>query len=171
MGVARVTLRTAAAHATRPSDVLRTMSEILLSQDTDQRFCTACYARLRMTEAGGRLTISCGGHPLPIVIRASGAAQIVGQYGSLLGVLPDPTLVDVAVDLWRGDAIVFYTDGILDERRADRGGGEARLLEVLGSGRGRTAADIAGALERYLTENRSALPRDDAAFLVLRMLP
>ena len=171
MGMARVTIRTAAAHAGRPSDVLRIMSDILLSQDTDQRFCTACYARLRMTEAGGRLTISCGGHPLPIVIRASGEALIVGQYGSLLGVLPDPTLVDVPVDLARGDAIVFYTDGILDERRADRGGGEDRLLEVLGSDGGRTAADVAAALERYLTENRAALPRDDAAFLVVRLLP
>ena len=37
--------------------------------------------------------------------------------------------------------------------------------------RGRTAADIAGTLERYLTENRAALPRDDAAFLVVRLLP
>jgi len=171
MGMARVTIRTAAAHAGRPSDVLRIMSDILLSQDTDQRFCTACYAQLRVNEAGGRLTIACGGHPLPIVIRASGAAHVVGQYGSLLGVFPDPTLVDVPVDLARGDAIMFYTDGILDERRADRGGGEDRLLEVLGSDRGRTAADIAGTLERYLTENQAALPRDDAAFLVVRLLP
>jgi serine phosphatase RsbU (regulator of sigma subunit) len=124
-----------------------------------------------MREGGARLTLSCGGHPLPIVIRSSGETQFVGRYGSLLGILPDPTLFDVAVDLHGGDVLVFYTDGILDERQAAGTSGEERLMTVLSSNAGLSAAQVAGSLERYLKENRAELPRDDAAFLVLRVIP
>jgi len=169
MGVARYTLRAAAMYETRPSRVLRTMSDILLGQVSDQRFCTACCARLRPDEGRARLTIASGGHPLPIVVRTTGETVAVGQPGTLLGVLPDPSLTDVVIDLGSGDSIVFYTDGLLDERHAGAGGGEERLIAVLARCAGSPISEVADALDRYLEIARTDLPRDDAAFLIVRV--
>ena len=167
MGVARYTLRAAAVYEARPSRVLRTTSDILLEQDTDQRFVTAACARLRRGEGRARLTIAVGGHPLPIVVRASGEAAFVGEPGMLLGVLPEPELTDVIVDLDPGDFIVFYTDGVLDERHSGAAGGEARLLALLARCSGSPVQVVADALDRFLLGSRSKLLRDDAAFLVV----
>ncbi len=167
MGVARYTLRAAAVYEARPSRVLRTTSDILLDQDTEQRFVTAACARLRLGEDRARLTIAVGGHPLPIVVRARGEAAFVGDSGTMLGVLPEPQLSDVIVDLDPGDVIVFYTDGLLDERHSGGTGGEERLLALLARCSGSPVGDIADTLDRYLHGARARLLRDDAAFLIV----
>jgi len=171
MAVARYTLRAAAMHEGRPSGVLRRINQVLLGPVSDQRFCTACCARLRLDEGRGRLTICSGGHPLPILVRANGEATTVGKAGTLLGVLSDLSLTDVAVDLAAGDALVLYTDGLLDERHGGASGGETKLIAVLAEHAGQEARRMAQALDEYLVRTHGDSPRDDAAFLIARVTP
>ncbi|HSD49579.1 MAG TPA: PP2C family protein-serine/threonine phosphatase, partial [Actinomycetota bacterium] len=89
----------------------------------------------------------------------------------LLGVFEDPTLVDEAIDLGPGDALVLYTDGVTDERSGDEEFGEQRLVELLTTLAGRTAQEIADAVLDEVVAFRSGQPRDDIALLVLRVSP
>jgi PAS domain S-box-containing protein len=106
-GLARHTLRATAMQERKPSRILATLNEAILQQRSDHVFCTVSYVRLKTGRRGARLTVCCGGHPQPLVLRTNGTVEPVGVPGTLLGVFPDPELSDKAVDLDRGDAWCF----------------------------------------------------------------
>ena len=101
----RYTLRTAAARERSPAAILRWVAEAMLSQDeAGDRYCTIACAQIDLTTRPARLTVACGGHPLPVVRRAGrDVLQPVGTYGTLLGLLADPELSDRSIDLCPGD--------------------------------------------------------------------
>jgi serine phosphatase RsbU (regulator of sigma subunit) len=169
MGLARYTIRAAAMTETRPSALLETLNTAILRQIRDSMFCTACFARARRDANGLRLTIASGGHPLPIVVRANGTVETAGAPGTLIGVFGDPTFTDVALDLGPGDAFVLYTDGVTDERRGDEEFGEERLHALLASLAGRSAGEIAEAVDSAVIDFRTGDPQDDTAVLVIRV--
>ena len=114
--LARYTLRAAAMRERLPSRSLAVLNEALLRQRDDRRFCTVAYAYIEKLDRGARVGVACGGHPLPLLLRADGTVETVGAPGTLLGVVPDPDLEDRAVTLEPGDALVFYTDGVIESR-------------------------------------------------------
>jgi len=171
MALSRYTIRTAALSETRPSAILATLNEALLRHEADDRFCTAVFARLHSTAAGRRLTVACGGHPPPLLVRADGSVSSLGKPGTLLGTFPDPVLSDVFSDLDPGDAVIFYTDGLTDERSGGRIFGDERLGEIVLEAAGRTADQIADRLLEAVLSFRAGQPRDDIAILVVRIEP
>jgi PAS domain S-box-containing protein len=168
--LARYTLRAAAMRERLPSRTLAMLNEALLRQRDDRRFCTVAYAYLEKLDHGARAGISAGGHPLPILLRADGSVETVGEPGTLLGVVPDPDLEDSAVTLEPGDALVFYTDGVI-ESRGTTGGvlDERRLGELIGTCAGRSADAIAAKVEEAAVLSQDGRPKDDIAVLVLRI--
>jgi len=178
MALSRYTVRTAALEQRRPSDVLAILNEALLRQEETDRFCTACYVRVHPSPLGLRATSAVGGHPLPLVLRADGSLETLGNPGTLLGTFADPTLTDAWTDLHPGDAIVLYTDGVTDERRHDEEFGrhdeefgEERLADVLTSSAGLSAEAIAGRIVEAVISFRAEDPMDDIAVLVMRVAP
>jgi PAS domain S-box-containing protein len=169
--LARYTLRAVAMQSTKPSAVLGTLNDAVRHQRSDRTFCTVCYARLRVRERGARLTVCCAGHPLPIVLRADGTVEDAGAPGTLLGIFSDPDLTDRAVDLGPGDALVMYTDGVIEERAPGAVFGRERLGAVIRSAAGGDAGAIAEAIERAVLSFRPDPNRDDIAILVVRVKP
>ena len=170
-GLARHTIRATAMHEDRPSVVLDQLNRAMLMQVADGRFCTVCYARLRLSEAGARLTICSAGHPLPLVLRADGSVETAGKPGRLLGVFPETKLSDHAVDLHPGDSMILYTDGVTEQAREGVQFGVERLEAVLESSAGGDADGIADAIERSVVTFGQVEVRDDVALLVLRIPP
>ena len=170
MGLARYTIRTAALAEGRPSRILETLNQAFLRQTKDHRFCTACCVRIRRSGYGTRMTVSTGGHPLPVVLHDDGTIAEVGSPGTILGVFEDPVLSDHAVDLAVGDALVLYTDGVTDERKDDEEFGEARLYDVLSTLSAGSARDIADGVLEAVVGFRTEEPRDDIAILVMKVI-
>jgi len=173
-GLFRHTLRAAAVREPSPARVLRLTNDAILGQIDDTRFCTAAMLRLEPDPGRGRAlaTVACGGHPRPIVVRASGAVEPIGEGGTLLGVLPEPSLVDVDFTLGPGDAVVLYTDGVTEARRDDELFGEAGLLQVLAADAGAaTAAELADAVGLAVDAFQDGVANDDTAILVVRVNP
>jgi phosphoserine phosphatase RsbU/P len=164
----RYTTRAAAIQTRRPRLVLSLVNEVVLRQSEEQ-FCTAAYVRLRPEGKGARLTISCAGHPHPLVLRARGDVETVPCRGRVLGPFPELASVDRIVRLDSGDALVLYTDGVTDARNTDGFFGEERLRDTLASCNGSSAEDIVKTLDRALNEFHGGKPRDDIAFVVLRV--
>jgi GAF domain-containing protein len=168
-GIARHTVRAAAVRERSPREILRTLNQALLRQAIERRFCTVALGRLETTTAGARLTICCGGHPPPLMIRRDGTVEEAGLPGTLLGIYEQVQLSDLTVELHPGDAVVFHTDGVTEERIAGRMFGEERLVELLGASAGMSAAGIADRIERAVLEFKPGPPADDVAVIVLRL--
>jgi serine phosphatase RsbU (regulator of sigma subunit) len=153
-----------------PSRSLAVLNEALLRQRSDRRFCTVAYGYLETEDGGIRAGISVGGHPLPVLLRADGAVETVGAPGTLLGVVDDPSLEDCEVLLEPGDALVFYTDGVIESRAGSDGVlDERRLAELVATCAGRDADAIAAKIEEAAVLSQHGRPKDDIAVLVLRI--
>ncbi len=164
----RYTTRAAAIQTRRPRLVLDLVNEVVLRQSEEQ-FCTAAYVRLRPEGDGARLTVSGAGHPLPLLLHAGGDIEAVAARGRVLGPFPELATVDRIVRLDPGDSLVLYTDGVTDARGPDGFFGDERLREVLRSCAGLTADDTVRAIESSLSDFHRGQPRDDIAFVVLRV--
>jgi PAS domain S-box-containing protein len=169
--LARYTLRAAAMSQPLPSRSLGMLNEALLRQRDDRRFCTVAYAYLELVDGGARVGFASGGHPLPLLLRPDGAVEPIGAPGTLLGVVPDPQLEDRAVSLSPGDALVFYTDGVVEGRAGKDMLDEARLAALVSACAGRGADAIATRVEEAALRSQGGRPRDDIAVLVLRVAP
>jgi PAS domain S-box-containing protein len=168
--LARYTLRAAAMRERLPSRSLALLNEAMLRQRDDRRFCTVAYAYLEPMSEGARIGFASGGHPLPLLLRADGSVQAVGEPGSLLGVLPDPTFEDRSLSLAPGDALVFYTDGVIESRSDATVLDERRLAELVATCAGTGADAIAAKVEEAAVLSQGGRPRDDIAVLVLRVV-
>ena len=172
--LARYTIRAAAMQARKPSRVLTQLNEALLAEaatrdEMDQRFCTVAYTRLRPTDAGVRVTTASGGHPVPLILRADGSIEGASRVGTLIGVLPEPTLTDRSAHLAPGDVLLLYTDGITEARSPDGVFGEERLRGLVATCVGMDAHAIADRIESAVLDFQEGNPRDDIALLVVRV--
>jgi phosphoserine phosphatase RsbU/P len=172
-GLARHTVAAAAFREETPSAVLGVLNDVILREGTE-RFCTVAYGRLDPPTNGERrwtLTASSGGHPLPLVLRTSGDVETVACQGTLLGVVPAPQLTDCTVELGPGDAVLFYTDGVIEARGGDTVFGPERLLKLWRDCKGLEAQDCSQMIEQAVIDFEGDSPRDDVALLVVRVMP
>lgn len=167
--LARYTIRAAAMQLRRPRRILQTLNEAMLRQRSDQRFCTVAYARLVLVPGGIQMVVSCGGHPSPLILRADGRVESVGHSGTLLGVFPDPQLIDEPARLGPGDAILLYTDGVTEARGAGGVFGEQALEALLRSCRGLSSSEIAEKVEAAVLGFGGGETHDDIALVVVKV--
>jgi PAS domain S-box-containing protein len=167
--LARYALRTASLTETVPSRVLALLNEAMLRQRADDRFCTVAYASIESTDAGVSMRLGVGGHPLPLLLRADGSVERVGTPGTLIGLVPDPDIVDVRMDLQPGDSLVLYTDGVSEARSDGDLFGEERLIDLVKGCAGLDATGIAERIERDVLTFQGDENADDLAVLVLRV--
>jgi sigma-B regulation protein RsbU (phosphoserine phosphatase) len=168
--LARYTIRAAAMRDTRPSAVLRVLNDAFIQHSDDSDFCTVAYASLEPRAGGVRVHLAVAGHPLPLVLRAGGEVEPAGQPGTLIGIVADPVLVDASVELETGDALVFFTDGVIEARIDGPMMGTEGLADLLASCAGYSAPEIAQAIHEAVIGG-SLQTRDDVAILVLRATP
>ncbi len=169
VGIARHTVRGLAMLHSRPSGILHALNRAILDASPWDRFCTAAYVRLHHSGGTMRATVSLGGHLPPVLRRASGVIERVGEYGSLLGVLDDVELSDSVVDLGPGDVLVLYTDGLEDQGgpAPDLPDGDRIENLIRWAPADLGAEDLADVLVARLMDRGRT--RDDAAVLVLRL--
>ena len=126
----RHTIRALCVQEESPSAVLHALNGVLLAQGTD-RFCTVVVLRLRRSGGVWTVTLSAGGHPLPLLLTSDGALGLVGEPGSLVGVLDDPEYHDRSLELAEGNLLVTFTDGVTEGRRGKEFYGDDRLQRSL----------------------------------------
>lgn len=145
-----------------PDALMRAANAFLLRQESDESFATAVHVRVDLVT--GDYTITSAGHP-PVLhwFPARGEWDVDNARGTALGVVPDPELHASEGRLGAGEALMFYTDGVIETRGRDLDDG---LEWLRGVARTRVlAAGFAGFARAVLTK----VPRgdDDRAVLVL----
>jgi hypothetical protein len=114
--------------AMQPADLLDAANSYLLHQDWNDGFATAIHLALELDT--GRFTIGGAGHPPAVKFWAgSGRWQVMdAANGPLLGVLAAAEFPRSNGQLQRGDALLLYTDGVIETRFRDLTVGIDRML-------------------------------------------
>ena len=177
LAFARYTIRTLATRESYPSAVLTGLNEAMLRQrreHDDYKFCTVAYAKLEMHEVDNKheakVTVCRAGHAPPFLLKADRSIHKIGHPGYAIGVFDNASFIEEETWLAPGDALVFYTDGVLEARSPDGAFfGEERLLALLRSSADLNASTIADRIEAAALSFQANDPRDDIAVLVLRV--
>src|SRR5918992_2831222 len=124
------------------------LNDAILMEEADYQFCSAIFMGLKLGGEAPIVSMSSGGHPLPLLLHRDGRVETVGAFGTLLGLYQDVELKDYRVTLDPGDAVLLYTDGLIEARGEGEIFGEERLISILESCGGLNAEEIAARLEK-----------------------
>jgi hypothetical protein len=108
-------------------DFLHACNSYLHRQRGDEGFVTAVHLRLDLST--GEYVITSAGHP-PVVRFDSGTGtwRVATAKGVVLGVVPDLHCEPDSGVLGKGDALMLYTDGLIEQPGRDIDSGLDRLL-------------------------------------------
>jgi hypothetical protein len=148
-----------------PDQLFRAANDFLLRQDDDESFATAVHLLVDLVD--GTYQITSAGHPPALRWDApSGEWVIDNARGTALGVLPDPELHSSQGKLFDGEALLFYTDGVVEGRSAPIDAGIAWLQQVA---RDAVGNGFPGAARRIIRQVPTG--EDDRAVLILSHTP
>jgi phosphoserine phosphatase RsbU/P len=158
-------VRAFAQDAAAPGALATSVNRLLCRHMVSGRFVTLCFAWI--DPAQGTVTYTNAGHNPPLLIRAGGAVEPLGDGGTVLGVFPDATFVQARIAVAPGDRLVFYTDGISEARNpAGEEFGEQRLIDAAVEGRGLAAEDLKAHLAGAVHDFTGGVFDDDATIIV-----
>jgi serine phosphatase RsbU (regulator of sigma subunit) len=156
-----------------PSDLATFMTRLnkaTCAKCPSNRFITFFFAVMDATT--GKVSFANAGHNPPIVVRTSGAAEMLEGGGPVLGILPIAPYGEMHTELGSGDLLLLYSDGVTEATNKNYDEyGEDRLIEVLKQNREKAAPEIVQAVTRSLAEFTAGAPQaDDITLLVAKRL-
>jgi hypothetical protein len=148
--------------AVPPEEFLEKANQYLLRQNWREGFATAVHLALDV-RTGAYVLRSAGHPPAARFTAGDGAWSLADAEGPVLGLLPDATYIAASGTLLGGDALLLYTDGLVEIPGRDLSLGIDKLL---GEATRLVINGFAGGGERLL---RQVAPgaTDDRAVLVL----
>ena len=143
------------------SHFLPAANDYLLRQDWPEGFATAVH--LSLTLSTGRFEIRSAGHPPAVQMKAgSGRWAIHEAEGPILGLMSDAEFTTVTGTLNRGDALLMFTDGLVETPTRDISLGIDKLL---GQGERLLRSGFEGGARRLIVQSDSI--NDDRALFLL----
>jgi serine phosphatase RsbU (regulator of sigma subunit)/pSer/pThr/pTyr-binding forkhead associated (FHA) protein len=150
-------------------EMIERLNHELCLGDSDHRYTSFLLAELDARRHV--LRIVNAGHPRPVVRRADGRIETVGEHqsGMLLGVRASARYEPASVALAPGDAVLFYTDGVSEATNTvDELFGTPRLVETVRQADGGAAGIGAAILNAVSTFVGETPPSDDLTLICLR---
>ena len=144
-----------------PADqFLPAANDYLLRQDWEEGFATAIHLSLDLRD--GTFAVRSAGHP-PAALRQAGTGRwgVLPSDGPILGLMPDAVFTAAAGQIAHHDALLLYTDGMVEEPRLDIDLGIDRML---GEAEHLLRGSFAGAARRLVDALGS---RDDDRAMVV----
>lgn len=164
MGRVRQTIFTLASIESDPAAILERANDVLRTQG-DHIVTALCGA---IDANSGAVTLATAGHPPALIVPPTGKIRELSSSAPPLGATERLQVNCRSEQLFPGEMLVCYTDGIIENER-NVVEGEARLRRVLSSLRTSERRDPAPAIrDRILGKHRG---RDDVAILTIRRSP
>jgi sigma-B regulation protein RsbU (phosphoserine phosphatase) len=131
-----------------------------------RKFITCFYSELDI--AARKLTFTNAGHNPPMLVRRAGECIRLEEGGRVIGAFCDSTFTQQEIQLYEGDKLLLFTDGVTEARNADgEEFGEQRLLDCLRSYAGCNAAELRTLILNDVTAFCHSNFDDDATLMVL----
>jgi serine phosphatase RsbU (regulator of sigma subunit) len=181
-GLVRHTIRSAAMLGMDPSEILDHANQAMLASNDSLvpgTYCAVALAMLDTMEVRSdssasvvRVVIAAGGHQPLMLRRADRSVATVNARGRLVGYFPTVAAIQLTVDLYPGDTLVAFTDGVTERHFESEWFGENDLIKLLATSDPASDADaIAGIIRDAATNAFPNAPKDDMTILVLRRPP
>lgn len=151
--------------AMEPAGFLGAANAYLLRQDWKEGFATAIHLALDLSS--GQFSVGGAGHPPAVKFWAgSGLWQVLNaENGPLLGVMERDVFPRSFGQLDRGDALLLYTDGVIETRTRDLTVGVDRML---GAAEFLVSRGFAGGAARICASALAGETDDRAVVLIWR---
>lgn len=174
-GLVRDVLRVVVRDGRSLPRAIEMLNDVMMEAADPLQFCTlasAILSRPRPGEPPGLgVELVLAGHLQPVVVRADGTAELVGRFGTAVGLVATVRVVCTQHRLGPGDTLLVYTDGVTERRRGREHFGADRLLRAAAAAAGGSAAQVvAGVREAVERFSRDPLG-DDIALLAVRAAP
>lgn len=144
--------------AVSPDRFLAAANQYLLRQEWEEGFATAIHLAVDLRT--GDYEVRSAGHP-PALLRRGGAWVPLESEGLFLGLMPDAEFTPVCGRLGEGEALMVYTDGVVEEPGLDLDDGITRLAT---RAEAQMRIDLIGAAQRLVDELGA---RDDDRTMVV----
>lgn len=149
------------ASAVPAHEFLPAANEYLLRQEWEEGFATAIHLHLSLRT--GDFELRKAGHPPAVHLHAgSGRWSTLESDGPILGLIPETSFAVVTGRLEPGDALLMYTDGLVETTRRDIGSGIDKLA---GRGQAMFATGFTGGARRLIDDLASSA--DDGALVLV----
>ena len=171
MALTRSVVRASVGGAPSPADGIARANHLICADSTRGMFVTLFYALL--DPVTGEATYVNAGHNPPLLHRADrDQVTTLTRTGLALGVVADASFEQQALQLYPGDLILLYTDGVTDATDGlGREFGMERLERILIDRRAASAIEIMATLEGAIDEFiGSSAQFDDIAILLVKRL-
>ena len=161
-------MRSAAQQRLEPARMLATLNNTIQERKLESQYVTMLFAL--WNDDSRTLQVANSGAVQPILCR-HGQSSTVRAEGFPLGLFPNASYEELNVATEPGDAIVFFSDGILDAENEQREMyGPERLAELLCSRGEQSAQEIADAILNDVSRFQGEQERfDDETIIVLRI--
>ncbi|MFB4317932.1 SpoIIE family protein phosphatase [Actinomadura sp. 21ATH] len=127
MGRVRNALRALALNDPRPAAVLAGLDRLFSATEDEEQFTTVAYAVI--DPETGRGAFSNAGHPPPLLISADAPARVSSlEPGTPLGWPSQRQQTSFSIET--GNTVVFYSDGLVENRRRGVDAGLEELVAV-----------------------------------------
>lgn len=152
----------------KPSEVAAALNARMTADAGIDEYFTMVYGVADLFTGSVRM-VQCG-HPHPLLLRADGSAEFLGDGGMPIGMFPGASWQQFEVVLGRGDRIVLYSDGLTECPTRDGGMlGPEGLVRLAGfaasaGGEGEFLDDIFRTLSQEMTPGAGL--EDDVSAIV-----
>src|SRR3954454_23197291 len=119
MAIANATWRTALDLDPNPERAIALLNRTLCRTGTTRTFMSAFYGLL--DPETGEMEYVCAGHPFPLLRRAGGRTEELGNGGFPLGLRDPLPIASHTVTIEPGDLLLLYTDGLPEALDAQGG--------------------------------------------------
>jgi len=150
------------------------LNDVMMEVGDPLQFSTLAAALVQRARPGQPpglgVDLVLAGHLQPVHLRVDGGAELIGEFGTAVGLVERVEVACTRHRLAPGDALLLYTDGVTERRRGTEQFGPERLLAAARSAAGGPAAQLVAAV-RSAVERFSGVPHDDVALLAVRAVP
>ena len=170
MAVGKTLLKSTIQAVRDPARALVMVNNELSENNDTCMFITAFCGILNLRT--GDLAYANAGHNPPLVLRASGAVDLLrSKPGPALAALPGSRYLNQAVRLAGGDALLLYTDGVTEAMNpANAMFDESRLVDLAGRGRAQRMRPLIESIVAAVHTHAAGTEQsDDITLLALRV--
>jgi len=159
-------LKSLASESISPSELCGKLNLLMCGNTPLRKFITCFYSELDIITR--KLTFTNAGHNPPMLVRRDGECILLEEGGRVIGAFCDSTFTQQEIQLYDGDKLLLYTDGVTEARNAAGDEfGEQRLQACLRSYVGRNAAELRTLILDEVTAFCAGNFDDDATLMVL----